>query len=379
MKRIYLDNAATSFPKAPGLGNAVAAFIDGSSVNLNRTESNESLSVFNTIYGLRENLCSLYNYNHPECIAFSRNATESMNWIIKGLLKKEDHVIVSSNEHNAVMRPLVQSKIAFDRIPSDLHGFSDYSKLPGLIRPNTRAMFINAAGNVSGAVQDLTIPAEIARKHGIMVFVDAAQASPFVDIDMSDLGLSGIVFTGHKSLLGPQGIGGMVLEKELALSIEPLISGGTGSESDKETVPSSLPDRLAAGTENLPGQIGLAHSIEYVIKNKKNLYENVTRCLEELYIAMEGIKGLEIKGPTLKERRTSVISVVSDKKDISEISYLLLERGGIETRVGLHCSPSAHKSLGTFPTGTLRFSPGPFTTMEDVAVTLSILKEIMND
>ena len=378
MNRIYLDNAATSFPKAPFLGSVVASFIDNVSVNLNRTESNESFALFDTIYSLRENLCTIYNYNHPEAIAFTKNVTEAINWIVKGLLKPEDHVIVSSNEHNAVMRPIVQDKIAFDRIPSDQKGYADYSKLESLIKRNTKAMIINAAGNVSGAIQDLSIPAEIAKKHNIMLFLDCAQASPYIDIDMKDLNLAGVAFTGHKNFLGPQGTGGMLLRRDIAESIEPLISGGTGSESDKETIPTSLPDRLTPGTENLPGLVGLAHSVKYIMENKESLYSNVMKRTEELYLGIEKIDGIKIVGPSLKDKRTGIVSITSEKMDIAKISSLLLERGRIETRVGLHCSPSAHKSLHTFPTGTLRFSPGPFTTKDEIDFTLSILKEIVN-
>ena len=155
MNRIYLDNAATSFPKAPGLGKALAEYIENGVVNPNRTESALSYRAFDVSYALREHISSLYNYPHPECIAFTRNITEALNWLIKGLLEKQDHVIVSSNEHNAVMRPLRQMGIDYSIIPSSSHGFNDYSSLPSLIKPNTRAIIINAAGNVSGAIQDL--------------------------------------------------------------------------------------------------------------------------------------------------------------------------------------------------------------------------------
>ena len=276
------------------------------------------------------------------------------------------------------MRPIIQEQIAFDRIPSDSKGYSLYSKLESLIRPNTKAIIINAAGNVSGAIQDISIPAEIAKKHNIMLFLDCAQASPYLDIDMTDLNLAGVAFTGHKSYLGPQGTGGMLLRRDIAETINPLISGGTGSESDKETIPTSLPDRLTPGTENLPGLVGLSHSVKYILENKESLYNTIMRRTEELYLAIEGIKALRIVGPTLKDRRTGVISITSEKMDIAQISAELLERGGIETRVGLHCSPSAHKSLNTFPTGTLRFSPGPFTTKDEIDFTISLLKEIVN-
>ena len=184
MNRIYLDNAATSFPKAPGLGKALAEYIENGVVNPNRTESALSYRAFDVSYALREHISSLYNYPHPECIAFTRNITEALNWLIKGLLEKQDHVIVSSNEHNAVMRPLRQMGIDYSTIPSSSHGFNDYSSLPSLIKPNTRAIIINAAGNVSGAIQDLETPAEYAKNHNLLFIIDSAQASPFVEIDM---------------------------------------------------------------------------------------------------------------------------------------------------------------------------------------------------
>ncbi len=379
MRRNYLDNSATSFPKAPGMARAMYDYIENGTVNLYRTESNTSFDVFDKIYELRENLASLYNSDSPEAIGFTKNVTEALNWIIKGILTESDHVIVSSNEHNAVMRPLVQMGIPFTRIPSNTHGYNDYSSLESLIRPNTKAMIINPAGNVSGAIQDLTRPAEFAKKHNLMLFIDSAQASPFVNIDMQELNIAGVAFTGHKGFLGPQGIGGFVLRKEIAKTLPPLIAGGTGSESDKETIPTTLPERLSPGTENIPGMIGLAHSVKYVLQNKEELKANAMKKTLSLIDGISDIKGLELKGAGRDEKRTSVISLTSDKLDIAYISRELLERAGIENRVGLHCAPSAHKSIGTFPTGTLRLSPGPFTTDEEIEITIKTLKDILNE
>lgn len=379
MERIYLDNSATSWPKVPGMAKAIYDYIEEGTVNLNRTESNKAFPVFDRIYALREKLARLYNYNHPECVCFTKNITESLNWIIKGMLKKSDHVIVSANEHNATMRPLVQMGIDFTRIPSNSHGFNDYSTLDKLLKPNTRAIFINAAGNVSGAIQDLEVPAEFAKRHNLLFFIDSAQASPFIDIDMEKLNLAGVAFTGHKGFLGPQGIGGMILRKEIALSIDPLISGGTGSESDKETIPESLPDRLTAGTENIPGMIGLAHSFDYIIANKDELKENLRDKTNKLLLGIMDIDNLDIAGARIDENRTSVVSFTSKDKDIAYISYELLKRNGIESRVGLHCAPNAHKVLGTFPTGTLRLSPGVFTSDKEIEIAIKTLKEIANE
>ena len=379
MNRIYLDNAATSFPKAPGLGKALAEYIENGVVNPNRTESALSYRAFDVSYALREHISSLYNYPHPECIAFTRNITEALNWLIKGLLEKQDHVIVSSNEHNAVMRPLRQMGIDYSIIPSSSHGFNDYSSLPSLIKPNTRAIIINAAGNVSGAIQDLETPAEYAKNHNLLFIIDSAQASPFVEIDMEKLNASAVAFTGHKGLLGPQGIGGAIIRKELALSIAPLISGGTGSRSDSEDVPDLLPDRLNPGTDNMPGIIGLEHSLSYISKNMSSLYDNEREMTKMLIEGLYKINGIILFGAGLEENRTNVVSIETEGIDEAEVSALLLERGGIETRVGLHCSPSSHKTLGTFPRGTLRFSPGPFTTKDEINYTLTLLKEIMKN
>ena len=379
MDRIYLDNAATSFPKAPGTAEAVSEYLMKGCINLYRTESRLMEKNFDVLYSLRLMLSSLYSYQHPECIAFTKNITEAMNWIIKGMFSKEDHLIVSSNEHNAVMRPIAESGIAFSRIPSDIYGYNDYTSLESLVTDKTKGIIINAAGNVSGAVQDLTIPAEFARKHHIAFIVDTAQASPYIDIDMEELGIAALGFTGHKGFLGPDGTGGMIIRRSIAERIPPLITGGTGTESDREDVPHTLPERLTAGTENLTGLTGLETAMRYSISKRKELGEEALTRTEELREGIMGIEGLEIKGSDGKRPHTAVLSITSDRRDIAEIAALLLERGNIETRVGLHCAPAAHRALGTFPTGTLRFSPGPFTTKSEIDTTLSLLKELMNE
>ena len=379
MKRIYLDNASTAFPKAPGTAEAISEYINTGCVNLYRTESRLIEEGFDVLHSLRSMLGRLYNYNHPECIAFTRNITEAMNWIIKGLFSAGDHVIVSSNEHNAVMRPLNQAGIRFTRIKSDNHGFNDYSNLEDMIGPDTKGMIINAAGNVSGAVQDLSIPAEIAYKHNILFIVDTAQASPFNDIDMENLNISALGFTGHKGFLGPEGTGGMILRREVAERINPLIAGGTGSESNSEELPHTLPERLSPGTENMTGLYGLNASIKWVLERREELGNRALQMTRKLHDGISGINGIMTVGAAIDEPRTAVLSVTAERKDIAEIAALLLERGNIETRVGLHCAPSAHKTLGTFPGGTLRFSPGPFTTEDDIETTVSVLKEIMDE
>ncbi len=372
MERIYLDNAATSYPKAPGLGTVIAAAADNAA-NTNRTESGTALDAEDRLIALREALAAYYGSDYPEAIAFTRNVTEALNWVIKGFLRKGDTVIISSSEHNAVIRPLTQIGARIIRIPSDPKGFSIYSALE--IPKGTKAIIAGSASNVTGAVQDLSILGELARKHGLMFFIDAAQHPA----DMRELNATGICFTGHKGLLGPMGTGGLVLQKEAAERIDPLISGGTGSMSDMAEVPGILPDRLSPGTENIPGLMGLKHSAEYAIEHREELHYNERLMTELLYTGLERISGITIHGPGLDDRRTNVISISTQRVDEADVSALLYERYGIETRVGLHCAPEAHRAIGTFPKGTLRFSPGPFTKKDEIDKALAALKEIMDE
>ena len=379
MKRIYLDNASTAFPKAPGTAAAIADYIDNGCINLYRTESRLIENGFDILLSLRNMVSELYNYSHQECIAFTRNITESLNWIIKGLFREGDHIIVSSNEHNAVMRTVNQAGLNISRIPSDRHGYNDYSPLEEMITRETKGIIINAASNVTGAVQNLEIPGEAAEKHGLLFIVDTAQASPYLDIDMEALSISALGFTGHKGFLGPEGTGGMIIRREIAERISPLIAGGTGSESDSEALPSTLPERLSPGTENMTGLAGLEKAMAWSIAERKESFSHEMYMTRKLYEGIKEIDGLEIAGTGIDEPRTAILSVVSGKMDIAEIAAKLLDRGNIETRVGLHCAPSAHRSIGTFPTGTLRFSPGPFTTEDEIDETLTILKEITDE
>ena len=379
MERVYLDNAATSFPKAPGTGEAMRKFIDEDGVNLYRTASRKAEDAWSRIFALRSLIADLYHYPHPECIAFTMNVTEALNMMIKGLVPEGGHAITTSVEHNAVMRPLSEIGAAVSRIPADSSGYSDMDFLPRLITPDTKAIIINAASNVSGAVQDIEKAGEIADEHGIPLIIDAAQASPYIDIDMEKLNAAAICFTGHKGFLGPQGTGGAMIRRDIAESIQPLIAGGTGTESDDEGIPHTIPERLRAGTENLPGLIGLHHALSYAEENIEGIKAHLKAVSEKLYEGLNAIDGIVMHGPGLDSPRSAVFSITLKDRDAAEAASLLLERGNIETRVGLHCAPSAHKALGTFPEGTLRISPGPFTAEDEIDALLSLLKEICNE
>ncbi|MCR5760919.1 MAG: aminotransferase class V-fold PLP-dependent enzyme [Sphaerochaetaceae bacterium] len=379
MKRIYLDNSATSYPKAPSLGAVLSDYIENSCVNINRTESSLSYENFEFLYSLRENLCTLFGFDCPESIGFTPNVTYAMNWLIKGLLSPSDHVVTTSVEHNAVMRPLQQSSISFSSIPCDSAGRSLTEEAENLIQKNTRAFIITAASNVSGAIQDVKALCTIAKKHNLLTIVDTAQAAPYIDLNMKEMGIDALAFTGHKGLLGPHGTGGFLLRKDLALRINPLVSGGTGSFSHTIEIPPVLPDRLSPGTENLVGLCGLSHSVQYVLDNLQTIREKSRTNTSELCKGLEEIcrefpkHNLKIVGPSSKEQRTEAISLYCPEP--SDLSAFLLEKYGIETRAGLHCSPCAHKALGTFPKGTIRFSASSFTTKEEISITLEAVRE----
>lgn len=375
MARIYLDNAATSMPKAKGMKEAICSYIEDGIVNPNRTESALSFSLFEKIFGLREKICTLYSYYSPESIAFTKNVTEALNLVIHGLFTPKDHVIVSHFEHNAVMRALCGNNIEYSIM--GYNGYdNDYSTLDSLLRPNTKAVIMTKASNVTGAIFDLDLIAEWTHKHSLMLFIDSAQASPYVPIDMDKYNISGVCFTGHKGFLGPEGTGGVLFRKEIAEKVEPLIYGGTGSESDKLTMPSFLPDKFEAGTENTLGLIGLNAAMGYSLANLSELKDKLKANTELLIDGLLKLDGIEIKGP-LEGERTNVVSIVCSKFDLSYISSELLKRGEIETRIGLHCAPLCHQAIGTFSNGTLRFSPSAFTTKDEIEKTLYLLKEII--
>ncbi len=373
--RIYLDNGSTSWPKAPGIGNTILDFLEHNGTNIARGGYQEAYATEWKIDETRRKLANLLGDGaHPECVTFTLNVTQALNYLIKGLFQKGDHILVSSMEHNAVMRPLVQSKIPFSRIPSDREGRMQTDQIEEMITPKTKAIISTCASNVSGTIQPISILQELARKHHLLLILDAAQGLPY--LDLNKVGADAIAFTGHKGLLGPQGVGGMMLTPALANQIAPLIAGGTGSMSDSELIPPFLPDKLEAGTQNIPGILALSSALEFIEREKTILQENEQNRLEELLEGLKAIKEVTIIGPKTIKERVPIISIDIQGRDNADIADMLSQRG-IQTRVGLHCAPIAHKSLGTFPTGTIRFSPGPFTTKDEITYTLDALKEIV--
>lgn len=382
MDYIYLDNACTTFPKAPTVATAMANYITNRGININRGSYSLAYDVEDIIYTARERLHRLFNGYDPSHVIFTQNVTMSLNMVIKGLLKPGDHVLVSSMEHNAVMRPLPQmlaDGITFDVIPCDTTGSIDLPAVQNLIQPNTVAVIINHASNVCGTVQPVAEIGDICKRHNLHFIVDSAQTAGTLPIDVKAAHIDALCFTGHKGLLGPQGIGGIVLTKDMANRLTPLIAGGTGSFSHLETMPITMPDAFEAGTLNLPGIIGLNEGLSFIESQRIESIHNHEMALTKTFLeGLQAIKGIHIIGKQDTRDRTAVVSITVDNMDPAAIAYELESTHHIMTRVGLHCAPRAHKTLGTYPEGTVRFSFGYANTREDVAKALSALRIITN-
>ena len=392
MQQIYLDNASTTFPKPQVVADAVYQYITHAGTNISRgtcATSSESL-----VYTTRELLCEFFGAEDSKNVIFTKNVTESLNIIIKGLLRSGDHVLVSAMEHNAVMRPLQQigtelttnnapaDAITFSRIPCDAEGALRLDALPQLVRPNTKAIIMTHASNVCGTVQPLEQIGSFCQKHGLHFIVDSAQSAGILPLNMQQLHIDALAFTGHKGLLAPQGIGGLLLRENIIDEITPLIVGGTGSLSHTERIPRFLPDKFEAGTLNLPGIAGLQAALVWL---KQQGLEKI--CTHELTLTqqlLDGLRRLEaqgllrIVGKKDCNERLGVVSIATEKMDIAELAFILADKYAIATRVGLHCAPHAHKTLGTYPTGTLRFSFGWNNTTAEVSVALHALKEVLS-
>lgn len=386
MNRIYLDQASTSFPKAPGVAQAMMDYLTMNGVNVNRGCYSSAYSAEEVIYETRQLLAELFHFSKCKNVIFTPNVTTSLNFILKGFLKPGDHILVSAMEHNAVMRPVVQlasSGISFDRIPCRTDGSMILEKVEELIRPETKAIVTLHASNVCGTRMPLDALGEICQRHQLYFVVDSAQTAGIVPINMDKMHIDALAFTGHKGLRGPQGTGGFLVSQELAEQMEPLISGGTGSVSHTEEIPDFMPDRFESGTPNLPGIYGLheallylkTHSLQAINEKELSL---TGYFLEQLQALDDTGRHIRIIGKKDLTDRNAVVSIQTPEIDMSQVAWQLDNEYGVMTRVGLHCAPSAHKTLGTYPAGTIRFSFGPENTKNELNFAIQGLKKILD-
>lgn len=381
MKSIYADNGSTSFPKAPGLGRVMGSMIEKGAYNINRGNYAGAYEMADKVLETREMLCRLFSFPDSRNVVFTSGITASMNYLLKGLLKPGDHVIVSSMEHNAVMRPLVQTAgngVEFDVVMGDREGNVRAEDFMPLLKENTKLILTTHASNVCGTVLPIREIGKLCRDQGIWYGVDSAQSAGTLPIDMERDCIDFLGFTGHKGLLGPEGIGGFLVREELAGKIEPLITGGTGSSSDSEVVPEFLPDRFESGTMNLPGIIGLGHALKYIHETGlETIHNKKMKLTEQFLTGLKGIPGVKVVGRQDLSCRTAVVSLDFPEADNAEAAFFMEQKYGIMTRVGLHCAPRAHKTLGTFPQGTVRFAFGHENTEDEVEICLKAVWEAL--
>lgn len=380
MSAIYLDNAATSFPKPPVVAEAMLRYMQEIGASVNRGVYASAQEAGTTALLLREELCQLFHHGDPtHCVLTSGN-TMGLNMILRGYLQPGDHCLVSAMEHNAVMRPLqalAAEGVSFDRVRCDRQGRMDPEDLRRMIRPNTRLVLMAHGSNVGGGVQDAAAVGEICRTHGIPFALDAAQTAGHWEIDFDRWGLSALSVPGHKGLMGPSGIGALLLSPDFAQKLRPIVTGGTGSASDLEFQPTYMPDRFESGTPNLPGIYGLEAAVSFILHTGiAALRSHETVLTARLLGQLQEIPHICLAGPWDLTNRVGVISLDFQGADNAEVAFHLEETHGILTRCGLHCAPAAHRTLGTFPKGTVRFSHGWFTTPEDIDTAAAAIAEI---
>jgi cysteine desulfurase family protein len=370
MKPVYFDNAATSWPKPPAMMEAMVRFNESTGGSPGRSGHRLSIDAARVVYEARELAAELIGSPDPLSIAFAKNATEAINCVLFGLLKPGDHVVTSSMEHNSVMRPLrflERQGVELSIVPCSPAGELDPDDAMGRLTRKTKAIVVTHASNVTGTLLPIDALARIAREREILFIVDASQTAGNIPIDVIGTGIDILCFTGHKSLMGPQGTGGFYLRKGLEDLLPPLMHGGTGSASEFEEQPDFLPDRFESGTPNAIGLAGLAAGIRFVIHTGiGRIREKEIRLTRRFLEGVAGIPGITLYGPQDTRQRTAVVSFNVRGVSPSDLAFELDEQFAVLSRPGLHCAPAAHRTIGTFPQGTVRFSFGFFNTEDEI-------------
>ncbi len=377
---IYLDNAATSFPKPPAVAETMHRLIQEVSLSPGRSAHRFSLAASRVIFETRELVAAFFGCPDSSRVVFTSNVTEALNVGIFGLLKPGDQVLTTGMEHNSVMRPLRHLEkargIVLSILPTDSTGAIDPDDIPKRLNAKTRLIIINHVSNVTGAVADLG--AIGSRKGEALLMVDAAQSAGVFPLDMEAFGIDFLAFTGHKGLFGPTGTGGFLLRKGIMAA--PLTMGGTGSNSELEEQPQMMPDCYESGTPNTLGIGGLAAGLEFIRSTGRETIRRQEEHLTRLLLAgLHQIKGITVHGPPASANRGSAVSLTMAGRSVADLAFQLDRQYGIMARGGLHCAPAAHRSIGTFPQGTLRLSPGFFNTEAEIQTALNALDRIHSE
>lgn len=367
---VYLDNSSTTFPKPKQVIDGIYNYMLNVGGNAGRGNYANSLQSNRFLYEAREIVSDFFCFSSPSNVIFTNNVTTSLNMLIKGLLKPGDHVVTSSMEHNSVLRPLISCKellgVNLDIIDADSSGFINVSDFESKITPDTKLVILTQASNVTGSIQNISEVGKICREKDVFFIVDSSQGAGVLDINMNSINANAIAFTGHKSLLGPQGIGGFIIDDKLNNNCTSILHGGTGSLSYSLDQPDFLPDKFECGTHNMPGIVGLSESIKFITSTGiRTIYEHNHDLMNYLLNGLLNINDLVVYGDTTGKNITTCVSINMKSLDSSELGYLL-EEEGIKTRCGLHCAPLAHKTIGTYPNGTVRLSISYFNTKSEI-------------
>ncbi len=378
---IYMDNAASSFPKPPEVTEAMVNFMKNIGANPGRSGHTLSVEAGRIIHRTRGSLAELFGVDNPLRIILCKNATEALNIAIFGILKPGDHAITTSLEHNSVMRPLRELEkrgLELTVVPCSDRGELDPDDVKRAIKGNTKLVVMVHGSNVVGSLLPVGEVGRITEDMGIPLLVDASQTAGAYPIDVQKMCIDLLAFTGHKSLFGPQGTGGLYIREGLEDIVFPIMMGGTGSRSEFEEQPDFLPDKYESGTPNTVGISGLGGGVRFILeKGVESIRDKEKAVFKKLLEGLNDIDGVSVYGPMDPERRISIVSFNIKGLSPSQVAFELEEISGILGRSGLHCAPSAHRTIGTYPSGTMRLSPGYFNTLEEVDIALDAVKRIV--
>jgi cysteine desulfurase family protein len=378
---IYLDNAATSFPKPEPVYQALDRFARSSLANPGRAGHKMALAAERALDDGRHLLNQLFHGESPERFIFTMNCTDGLNMAFKGVLAEGDHVITTDLEHNSVSRPLrameLAGRLSLTRVKADSGGTIDPDAIRKAITPRTRLIALTHASNVLGTVQPIGEVGKIAREKDILFLVDAAQTAGVIPIDVQAMGIDLLAFPGHKGLFGPTGTGALYVGPRA--SVKPWREGGTGGDSSSETQPKEFPYFLEGGTPNVLGVAGLAAGVKYVTdQGLDKIRAHEVKLTERLSRRLDEIGGFEVFGHRDPEKRVGTLSFRSEALPAAELGGILDQAFDIAIRPGLHCAPYIHRSIGSFPEGAVRVSPGPFNTEADIDQLAKALSEIVS-
>ena len=381
---IYLDNAATSWPKPPGVARAMTRFLNEIGANPGRAAHRRAIKAGRIVYDTRETVSELFHASDPLRVVFGANVTEGLNLALRGLLRPGDHVVTSSMEHNAVMRPLralEEEGIDLTVVGASPTGELDPAEVEAAIRAETTLIALNHASNVVGTLLPVAEVGRIARAYDLLLLVDGAQTGGAYPLDMEAAQIDLLGFTGHKSLCGPMGTGGLIVGERVNVDrMRPLKRGGTGSNSEREEQPDFLPDKFESGTANAVGLAGLGAGLRWVRdRSIEQIRAHEVALTQRLIEGLRAIDRVTVYGTGDAERQTATVSFTIEGLAPSEVGLRLDDEHGIMCRIGLHCAPSAHQTIGTFPEGTVRFGMSPFNTLEEIDQAVAAVEELAKE